>query len=297
MLKGFDNVFDSTITNEISDNLVEFFDWGLMQKGNYFNITKDERDSLNFDISRLAQSENTAFPSGTCWEAKNSNWIWQSGITYNPPPINISGVYVNDNFYPLNSSGNYSHYIDYNNGRVVFGSGLPSTSKVQVEHSTKWINVDYSTYLDGIRTISSEADEKLPPELMVKLPLIAIEVISKPKMRGYELGGGKYIDTLVLFNCLARDKSTKDKLVDIVSFQEKTIRMFDSNRIARSGEFPIDYRGFPVSGALNYEQLVSKYPGHVIRFKDIESSEMKMKNSTLFGGVVKMVVELIKIDI
>jgi hypothetical protein len=294
-LRGFDNVFESTITNEISDNLVEFFDWGLLQKGNYFNIHKGEVDSSNFDISRLAPSENTAFPIGTAWEAKNNNWVWQSGINYDPPPINVSGVYVNDNFYSLNSSGNYAHYIDYHNGRVVFASGLPLNSKVQVEHSTKWINVDYADTND--RTVSSEEDEKIPPELLIKLPMIAIEVVSKPKMRGLQLGGGKYIDTLVLFNCLARDETTRDKIVDIVSYQGKSIVMFDSNKIAKSGEFPIDYRGFPIPGAMNYEQLVAKYPGHKIRFKDIESTKMEMNKSPLFGGVVKMVVELIKIDI
>ena len=41
-LKGFDNVQDSTLNNEIQDNMVEFFDWALLKKGNYFNVTVGE---------------------------------------------------------------------------------------------------------------------------------------------------------------------------------------------------------------------------------------------------------------
>ena len=38
-LKGFDSVFDATLNNELQDNIVEFFDWTLLRKGNYFNTT------------------------------------------------------------------------------------------------------------------------------------------------------------------------------------------------------------------------------------------------------------------
>ena len=31
--------------------------------------------------------------------------------------------------------------------------------------------------------------------------------------------------------------------------------MFDSEKIARSGAFPLDYAGVPVSGALRYQSL------------------------------------------
>ena len=37
-LKGFSNVFSTTLNNEIQDNIVEFLDWALLEKGNYFNV-------------------------------------------------------------------------------------------------------------------------------------------------------------------------------------------------------------------------------------------------------------------
>ena len=42
-LKGIDNVFVQTLNNEIQDNLIEYFDWGLLEKGNYFNVTLGEQ--------------------------------------------------------------------------------------------------------------------------------------------------------------------------------------------------------------------------------------------------------------
>ena len=37
-LKGFTSVFQYTLNNDILDGLVEFFDYGLLEKGNYFLI-------------------------------------------------------------------------------------------------------------------------------------------------------------------------------------------------------------------------------------------------------------------
>ena len=38
-LKGFDDVGESTLSTVIQDNMVEYFDWALLEKGNFFNIS------------------------------------------------------------------------------------------------------------------------------------------------------------------------------------------------------------------------------------------------------------------
>ena len=35
-LKGFNSVFDSTLSNDIQDGLVEYFDWALLEKRKLF---------------------------------------------------------------------------------------------------------------------------------------------------------------------------------------------------------------------------------------------------------------------
>ena len=122
-LKGFNSVFDNNISNEIQDNMIEFLDWTLLEKGNYFNVTKGETSPNGYDYSKLRISSNQHYASGQAWEGFRKNWIWQSGIT--PPsgtdaPIvgdsvaipGISGVYVDDTFYSSSTSGAYSHKVD-----------------------------------------------------------------------------------------------------------------------------------------------------------------------------------------
>jgi len=295
-LKGFNSVHDPTISNEILDGVVEFFDWGLLQKGNFFNVTLGELDREGKDLSLLNHSESKGIPIGRAWEGNCPNWVWQSGIGYTPAPIVADGIYLNDTFLPLNNTTNPYH-IDYYNGRVIFDMAQDPISKVQVEHAHKWINVEYANSFDGMKSVQTEGD-KLPPELTIKLPVLAVEVVSRNKMTGYELGGGQLVETMVLFHCIARDEPTRNRMVDIVSYQnEKSIFTFDSVKIAKNGDFPIDHRGFPTPGALNFRDLVIKYPRYKLRFSNLKTSDMKMEANTLFGATVKMDVELIKHDI
>lgn len=295
-LKGFNSVFESTVSNEVSDNLVEFLDWGLLQKGNYFNTTLGEINNRNTDISRLQPSESRSYSKGKAWDSIKPNWVWQSGINHDPPPINVSGVYVNDVFYP---EGNldYPYYVDYYNGRVVFDQAIPTSTKVQVEHSHKYIHVRYANDFDGMKTVVDDEGYYMP-ESTVQTPCIAIETFSKPPMRGYQLGHGHYIDIYVRFHCLAKTDIMRNRLMDMISYQNnKTLILFDSNKIAESGAMPIDNNGSPNVGAMTYPDLVRNYPSYKIRLYEAVSTNSKMINNNLFGGVVRMKVELIKLDI
>lgn len=315
-LKGFDSVFDNTLGNEIQDNLVEFFDWALLEKGNYQNVTLGELSPNGNDYSRLRQSSNPNYPSGLAWEGFRQNWIWQSGVSFSPSPIvgsnndipGISGVYIDDTFYASDTSGTYSHQVDYYNGRVIFDSPVSSGTKVQAEYSYKYINIIYANSLPWLREIqyrsldfpnafnsNNKGEFMIPSENRVQLPAIAIEIVPKRTLRGYQLGGGQFVDTDVLFHCLAEDEFTRNKLVDIVSLQnEKTIWMFDSNKIANSGDFPLNYIGVPVSGALRYPDLVEKYYKGKMRFKNSSVQNMELINSNFYAGIVRMTIETIE---
>ena len=311
-LKGFNTVFDSTLNNDIQDGIIEYFDWALLEKGNYFNVTLGELSPSGEDYSILRLSENEAFQRGRIWESFRKNWVWQSGISYNPQPIvgvnntkpGISGVYVNGAFYPSTTTGPYAHYVDYYNGRIVFNSPIPTGSIVQAEYSYKWINMIYPDsvpWLRYIQTKTFEPDESIaniPPEARIQLPAIAVEIVPSRKFKGYQLGGGQWVYTDVLFHCLAEDEHTRNKLVDIVSLQnDKRIHLFDSNAINAAKEFPIDYRGVPVSGALRYPDLVLKYDGGLLAFTSSITSEMVTFGSDIYGGVVRITTEGIKTNI
>ena len=319
-LKGFDNVFETTLNNELQDNLIEFLDWGLLEKGNYFNVTVGETSLDGYDYSLLKMSSNPHFASGQAWEGFRKNWVWQSGVSYSPAPIvgsnnsipGISGVYVDDTFYASTTTGTYAHKVDYYNGRIIFDNPIPTGSKVQAEYSYKYINVIYANELPWIReiqyrtldiagnfnNINSKGEFNVPAESRVQLPAIAVEIVPKRNLRGYQLGGGQFVDTDILFHCLAEDESTRNTLVDIVSLQnDKTVLMFNSNDLASSGKFPIGYNGVPASGALRYPDIINNYAFNRIRLKNANVQGMELINSNFYAGIVRLTAEVISTKI
>ena len=324
-LKGFTSVFQSTLSNDIQDNLVEYFDWALLDKGNYFNSTLSELAPNGQDYSKLRLSANDQYTSGQVWEGFRKNWVWQSGLAPSgldgliTPPIvgtnhekpGVSGVWVDDAFYPSDTTGDYSHHVDYFNGRVIFDTAIPTGSKVQVEHSYKHINVVYANNIPWLKELqtstlqptssffdSNKGVWNIPPESRLQLPAVAIEVVPFRTFKGYQLGGGQWVYTDVLFHCIAEDEVTRNKLVDIFSLQnDKNVALFDSNRINSSGAFPLDYRGTPVPSALRYPDLLEAYYGGNCRLSKSTVQEMTMVDSNIFGGVVRVTTDIIKSNI
>jgi len=193
-LRGFDSIFDSLLMNELQDNIIQYYDWNLLEKGNYFNVSLGETDYNGKDYSLLSLSSNPNYESGQAWEGFRKNWVWQSGVNRSPSPLvgldnshpGISGVYINDSFYPSDTTGSYAHHVDYLNGRVVFDSPIPTGSKVQAEYSYKYINVIYASTLPWLREIqyrSLELDNPVSnnkiPEFTVQLPAVAIEIVPR----------------------------------------------------------------------------------------------------------------------
>jgi len=69
--------------------------------------------------------------------------------------------------------------------------------------------------------------------------------------------------------------------------------MFDSNKIADSGAFPLNSFGYTVSGAPRYPELVDDYGCETFRMKDTTVQAVDMINSNLYAGVVRITTELI----
>jgi len=327
-LKGFTQIGDNTLTSTIQDNVVEFFDWGLLNKGNYFNITIPTSGQYGGDNHRLRLVDDPNYAKGQVWEAYRSNWVWQSGIDQVDAPVNISGVHVGGTFYPKTTTGTYAHHVNYPWGRIVFDSAISTSSTVTMEYSHKWVNVTYANSVPWFRELQSRSlrvdsshflqdasgDWSQLAGSRFQLPAIAVEMVPRRTFKPYQLGGGQYVTTDVLFHIYAEDEYTRDKLIDIVSLQDdKTIYMFDTNRMTTDGRFPLDYRGAKASGALTYPDLVkpsgSSYgdgtfnagfrPGSntdrpdKLRFTNTRSQEMSMLNPSLYSGLVRCGAEVI----
>lgn len=320
-LKGFDNIHNYGLTTNIQDSLVEYFDYALLEKGNYYNVDKGEQSPNGQDMSRLRLSSNDSFAPGQVWEGFRGNWVWQSGISVSgmTPPIvgtdpnnpGISGVYVNNQFEPCSGVGTYAHKIDYFYGRVVFDSPIPTGSVVQAEHSYKYINVVYANNVPWLREIqmrtkyptsrfydTNTGSWDVPPESRLQLPAIAIEVAPVRRFKGYQLGGGQWVYTDVLFHCVAEDENTRNMLIDIVSLQnEKSVYSIDGDKLDREGKFPLDQGGTPKPSALLYPELIGGYNAGKFRMNDSKVEDMRTLTPDLFGGIVRFTTEGINLRI
>lgn len=320
-LKGFDNINDYGITNNIQDSLVEYFDWGLLEKGNYFNVHKGELAPNGEDISLLRTSASGSYVPGRVWEGFRSNWVWQSGLSpvgYPAPlvgldPMNpgVSGVYVNDVFYPRNTTGIYSHKIDHFGGRVIFNSPIPTGSKVQAEFSYKYVNVVYANSVPWLRELQQksrfptdqfyeENSSNWPPSTAsrLQLPAIAVEVVPTRRFKPYQLGGGRWVYTDVIFHCIAENEQTRNTLLDVVSMQEgRHVYTFDGDRLDFEKKFPIDMDGCPVPSALLYPEIIFTYNAGRFRMTNSVVEGMDMVKGDLFGGIVRFTTEAIKTNI
>lgn len=342
-LKGFDNVGDSTITTVIQDNLVEFFDWGLLEKGNFFNISIPTTGQYGGSKHKLRLVDDPRYTSGQVWEGFRSNWVWQSGLSFNKQakvrqkqliygeeledadaiyPLSkrlpgVSGVFVGGEFRPASGVGPYSHHVDHPRGRVIFDTAISTSSDVQAEFSYKWINVTRANhpFFREVQYRSQRADRDFNftgsgdwsqlAETRLQLPALAIETVKRREIEGYQLGGGQYVTTDVLFHVLAETEYTRDKLLDIISLQEGTvIHLFDSDRIGRNDAYPLDWRGSPKPSGLRYPELVtpsadggygyySYVRGAHLRFKETSITAADALSPNLYHGVVRTSTEVI----
>lgn len=305
--KGVTDIGDKQLSEMITDNLIFFLDWGFLNIGAYFNITIPTSGQYGGEKSRLKLVKDPRFTTGTVWESFSKNFVWETNLETSAQPIGISGVYVNGTFQAANSG----NYIDYNNGRVIFSSAIPTNSVVTLNYSYKfvdindghdipWIskptynfsrldNAEYGQFGSG--DFSEIADRR------IQLPTVAVEVNPIAKTTGHSLGTGyRYAKNNVSFHILSDNDGTCKKIADILADQkDKTIFMFDSNKIADSGVYPLDSRGMKRSQAINYPQMVAEtgYLWNKLRFQETHAQDIQRLQDNVYYTVVKAETEIV----
>ena len=322
-LKGIQRYGETTLSSHIEDGLVSFFNWGLLEAGAFVNVSIPSSGVYGGDYHRLRLVEDPNYTNGQVWEGFRSNWIWESGVFSDDPPVNISGVHVGGTFYATDSthanySAAYAHHINYGDGRIIFDSAISTTSTVTTEYSYKWVNLIYANntpwfrelQFDSLRSDNSDflqagsGDWSQLGNTRVQMPVVAVETVPRRRFKGYQLGGGQYTYSDVLFHVLTEDEYTRDKICDIISLQnEKTIFLFDTDRLARENRLPLDYRGTfsnhsAVSGALMYPDFVkpSGDGGYQLRrltFTKMSPEESYSLHQNLHIGTVRTSAEVI----
>lgn len=302
-LKGTSNYNDSQFMNEIENNLKCFLDWGLLSIGAWTDVSQTGLSSAKLRSA-----------GGQIWQAARKDIVYESGIDYNTSynPIGISGVYVSGSL----KTSNY--YVDYPNGQVVFTGGLSTVaigSDVHMNYSFRNVQTyvaDNAPWWKELQQRSFDAsdshftqdprtgDWSIGPHNRIQLPAIIIEVIPKCTPSPYEIGNGALVlNQDVLFHILTDNRNTRNKLTSILTLQkDNVIYLFDSNKVSKSGVFPIDYRGSKINGIL-YPNLVSEtgYRWKRCQFMKTSMSEVESLNPKLYEGIVRATLEIVFDDI
>ncbi len=255
-LANLNNAQDATLSNVLLDNFVSLYDWGLLDRGQFYNINIPESGIYGGDRHKLRSAQDPNYSNGQVWEGYRQNWVWESGISAtDEQPITISGVFVDDTFY---ATGNVTKpfYIDYPNGRVVFDTALTTTSTVQLEYSHKWVQVIPAQGVPWFREIqqgsfrneegfqvSDSGNWVQLGQTRVQLPAIAVEVVPAKSLQPYQLGGGQWTNTDILFYVISENHWECTNLMDTILYQnDRTVHLFNPTAVAISGVLPFNYR-------------------------------------------------------
>ena len=307
-LKGFTKLGDSTLTNDIQENLVSYIDYNLLQMGNFVNVPISTTGIYGGVDSRLRPVNDPRYTSGQVWATFRPNLVWESGVgaltSTNPSYPGVSGVYVNSTLYPPSTTGTYSYHIDHINGAVRFNTAIATTSVVEMPYSYKYVSVTRSDGLGWFKELQEKSERsdgdfvsqsgiyELLPERRQGLPVIGIELAGR-RLSPYQLGGGQLVETDFYCHCVAEDAYVRDSLVDAMTYQAKaSLRMYDLNEIADADDFPLDYRGVPNSGAKLYPDLCSVYSGRLAHIKEAKLDSVYAVGR-LKVGTVKITTEVI----
>lgn len=225
----------------------EFLDHELLRDGNYDVITSGAQFYDGTDMSLLVSDTDPevlaegGWQAGQVWQSLFRNWVYQ-----NPPPLNpsvvlrhwpnafrASGVYI-DGAFRLENDAVYPHSIDYVNGRIIFDSPISTSTLVHGEFTYKTVQIlnlrEFNNQLkNGVLEQQYKSNPFTAGQLVypsgstsvVPLPIVFVEDVGRT-YGVYQLGDRSLVarDELTC-EIWALDESTRDNLIDLVSFQQR----------------------------------------------------------------------------
>lgn len=277
-LVSVNNTQEAQLSTILLDNLVNFYDWGLLNKGGFDNVRIPSSGMYGGNKHVLKPAQDPNYANGQVWQAFKENWVWETGVATNTQPIQISGIFVNNSFLPYSYNSSVGTYrgsgynIDYTAGRIIFDTPISTSATVTAEYSYKWIKVDQAEGVPFFREIQTNSfrldkyfltgsgDWVQLGQTRIQLPALLIEVAPNTTFKGYQLGGGQWADSDIVYYCLTTNYSMANDILNIVSYQnDRTIKVYNTNWMANSGTMPLDYKNELVSKSYNYPYQIDNY--------------------------------------
>ena len=266
LLDGLNHYGDTTLSDLLIDNLVQFLNHGFLEIGAYINVPSGKVSYNGGDMSRMNPVFATGATNYTIWRGTKNNWVWESNITLKyasgTQPIVATGIYLNGSSTPT------GYYIDFSRGQVVFNSPQPSNSLVQVPHTLRAVQV-YRCDSNEYREIESNWRQVNTSgiynnQYKAYLPAVFVDISKFETIRGSQLGSRmKFVKANVNFEIFTNNDYELKRLIDILyMLEEKSIKLFHPENSPR----PLNYRGELINPSSTYVNLIEQYPYGDARF-------------------------------
>lgn len=304
-LEGLNYFGDATLDDQITQNLFNFVSYGLLQLGAYKNITQGQLDARGQDVSRLeAAVYQTGVANYKVYKGKSDQWVWENDISlkFTSPtgwsqPIRISGIYVNNTFYPTGSTSiGGGYYIDYARGQVVFNSGIASSSVVQCPRTERSVHL-YSAESSEYRLFNMDWNNLTNGSGIVigkdnaYLPAIFLRVYDYRTTKGVQLGDRyKWTTANLEFTVVAANAYEVKKITDILYMMEsKGFKFYNINNAPK----PLSYSGTLVAPSAIWPINSTTYQMGMAQFKeDARIAKITQDNTPIFVTRVRIGLEL-----
>ena len=296
----FDNVSsfsDYSVMAQVEENLKAYLDYSFLNIGGFVNVSSGNT-IYNINNTKTTPAQTTYSP-GKTWETYRKDWVHETGIVYNGvSPTQVSGIYVNSIFLPApTGSGSYGYKLDYPNGQIIFDKPIPTGSKVLVNHSYRKCQVYKSSTVNWWGEFKNAIYSDLPNEYSIQTPAIVIEPTDRSNLKPYQLGDRSFfVDQDILLYIFSDSAVERNNLVDKIRLQkEKTLLMYDINKVIKNGVYPLDYGGQINNSGQCYPNLLQNpsYSYLKLFIKDVNLMGMESYSKKLFWCMLRLTTQTI----
>jgi len=274
VLKGSNSFYSYDASDIIQENIKQWLNYGLVEKGAYTNI---QETAANSGYSYLQRVSDSRYGDFKVYEGLGPSWVWESGISQPQglqAPSQVSGVTLDGVFTPVGSG----YTVDYRYGRIIFDnatSGVVTCNYsmrdvlVETKDSITWdiITEEYSSAYQEAGDLSPSGIAQRIKEKRVWLPCVIVDV-QESTMSPLQLGGGEIQEFTVFYHIFSDNDASAKRLVDLITNQySKRVNLYNVNQSTQ-----LDFTGDIASGAKTYLQLAQKTSPEFWTFGYIDNS-------------------------
>lgn len=292
---GVTNYGDPLFSDTLESSVYMFMQTAFLNIGAFTNVTiptgtyPSGVGSHSFEPYKLRVTRDPRYATGRAWEGIRSDWVWESGVDYQYQPISISGIFVNNTYYPNTSNGASGYKIFYPEGKIVFNNPISTTSVVKCAHSyrnvkvsssdTNWFQqIQFDSFNGSDMQFSQKGSGTWDVLSMnrVQLPAIVLESLPSVSMKPYELGSinrTHYQD--MFFHILSETPWDRKQLHDILANQyQKRIMLINKKKLLADNKYPLNFDGSIAPSGISYDQMLTTgYTVQPIAWERIKSQE------------------------